>query len=287
MTDHGPPHVVVGVDDLSDCHAALSYAAAEADISGSTLTLVHVVNSDVGNEVDADVDGRDADFGPAERYVSDMTAGRVKVETSVREGPVAAALLELSRTASLVVVEHRRLYRLGRRRLPSVAGQLAGRVRSRLVSVPEDWPVPSVRRGCTVVGLDAIDAEADAVLHCAFARAASDGARLLLVHAWSMSSAYDDALVEEKDEEEWRATYKRRLIDRLEALHLGPQVDVEIRVVHGAPSKALIELSDNADLLLLGRGRAVHPLVHGLGSVPRAVLEDGRCPVEVVSSTRS
>lgn len=283
MIDHAPPPVLVGVDDLGDSHAALSYAAAEADISGSALMLVHVTEGAVA----IDPGGENVNLLDAERYVREATEGRVKVETAVRQGPVAPTLAELSRTASLVVVEHRRMSRLGRHRLPSVAGQLAGRVRSRIVSVPEDWAVPAARRGRIVVGLDALDSEADELLQRAVARASRDGARLLLVHAWSMSSAYDNALVEANVEEEWRATYQRRLNQRLDAAHLGrPEVDVEILVIHQTPAKALVEISDEADLLLLGRGRSVHPLVNGLGSVPRAVLEDSRCPVEVVSSTR-
>lgn len=281
MTDHAPPAVVVGVDDVRDCRAALSYAAAEADLIGSALTLVHV------SDDETDGDEPPADFGPAESYVRAATEGRVRVEESVRQGPVAPALVELSRTASLLVVEHRRLNRLWRQRQPSVAGQLAGRVRSRIVSVPEDWSTAPGKRRCIVVGLDAIDAEADELLECAFARAARDRARLLLVHAWSMSSEYDDSLVDANVEREWNATYQRRLRQRLGALHLdGSQLDVEILVIHQGPSAALVELSKEADLLLLGRGRSVHPLVHGLGSVPRAVLEDSKCPVEVVSLLR-
>jgi nucleotide-binding universal stress UspA family protein len=284
MTSTTPPPapVVVGVDDLRDCRAALSFAAVEADLSGSTLRLVHVSD----DEAASDGRRRPVAFESAETYVREATEGRVKLETAVRPGPVASTLVELSRTASLLVVEHRRLTRVRRQRLTSVACQLAGQARSRVVSVPEDWPAsPSESRDRIVVGLDAVVAEADQLLHRAFERALRDGVRLVLVHAWTMASSYDDALVEANVEEEWSATYRRRVRQRLDALGLGdPQVEMEISVIHQEASRALVELSDGADLLLLGRGRTVRPLVHGLGSVPRAVLEDSRCPVEVVAS---
>jgi hypothetical protein len=63
------------------------------------------------------------------------------------------------------VVEHRRLNRLRRQRLPSVTAQLAGHARSRVVSVPEDWPAQPGTKCRIVVGLDAVDAEADELLH--------------------------------------------------------------------------------------------------------------------------
>ena len=274
------PPIVVGVDDVGNCHAALSYATTEAVASECPLTLVHVL--DAGYD-----DGQAPDFTPAEEYVKQASDGQVSVQTSVRQGPVAKALVEMSRTAALVVVEHRRLSRLRRHSSPSVAGRLAGRVRSRVVSVPEDWKIGRGSRRRIVVGVDAIDQDVDELLERAFARAARDDAGLLLIHAWSMASAYDDALVENKVEEEWSATYRRRLSARLDALQLGVgDSRVEISVVHRPAAKALIELSDRADLLMLGRGRTVHPLLHGLGSVPRAVLEDSRCPVEVVARLR-
>jgi nucleotide-binding universal stress UspA family protein len=154
-----------------------------------------------------------------------------------------------------------------------------------MVSVPEDWVGRPGGRRRIVAGVDAVDDDTDELLKCAFARAAGNEARLSLLHAWSMSSGYDDALVDAKLEEEWSTTYRNRLRARLDALHLtAADVDVELVVVHQAASKALVEHSSGADLLMVGRGRSVHPLLHGLGSVPRKVLEDSRCPVEVVSS---
>ena len=52
MTSTTPPPapVVVGVDDLRDCHAALSFAAVEADLSRSALTLVHVSDDEAARD---------------------------------------------------------------------------------------------------------------------------------------------------------------------------------------------------------------------------------------------
>lgn len=280
MSHSAPQPVVVAFDGVGS-HAALAFAAREADIIGTPLQLVHVM--------DPETDVAALHRGPVETAaaaVAELTCGRVKVETLLREGEVPATLTEVSRTASLLVVEHRRVSRLRRHRTPSIAGQVAGRVHSRVVSVPEDWAPGPKGGGCIMLGLDAIDQEADILMTRAFARASRERARLRLVHAWSMATPYDDSLVDPRVEGEWIANYQRMLGQRLKALRLEHRgVDVEMVVVHRAPSQTLIELSTEADLLLLGRGRSVHPLVNGLGSVPRAVLEDARCPVEVVSTS--
>ena len=55
-------------------------------------------------------------------------------------------------------------------------------------------------------------------------------------------------------------------------------------MVHEEAGRALLERSATSRLLLVGQGRLVHPLVDRLGSVPRAVLLEADCPVEVVTT---
>lgn len=280
MSERDPRPVVVGLDDLSETHAALSFAAREADVEGLSVELVHISRSGEGGIALA----RTTDLGCAERCVHDLTDGRVAVVSSIRSGPVQKVLVDLSRHASLLVLEHRRMTRLERHRVPSTSVRVAGRVHCRIVSVPCDWR-PLAARGCITVGIDAVDGETEGLLEHAFDQAVREGARLQLVHAWCMSSPYDDAIVDATVEEEWSAGYRHRL-DAMLAPHRAkhPEVEVEVDVVHQAASKALVDRSQASDLVILGQGRLVHPLVDRLGSVPRGVLEDSRCPVEVVAS---
>jgi nucleotide-binding universal stress UspA family protein len=281
VSDRDPRPVVVGLDDLPETHAALSLAAREADVESLGVELVHISRSGEGGLDHAPT----TDLGCAERCVHDLTDGRVAVVSSIRSGPVEEVLVDLSRHASLLVLEHRRMTRLERHRLPSTAVRVAGHVHCRIVSVPCDWSPALAARGCITVGIDAVDGETEGLLEHAFNQAVRDGARLQLVHAWCMSSQYDDAIVDATVEEEWGAGYRHRLdamLDPHRARH--PEVEVEVDVVHQTAPKALVDRSRTSDRLILGRGRLVHPLVDRLGSVPRAVLEDSRCPVEVVAS---
>ena len=272
--------VAVGFDGTSDARPALAFAAHEADIRGTHLHLVHVIDPNGVASVGA------PDFETAAKWVRDMTGGRVETVVSTRCGSVQDVLADVSRDVELLVVEHRRLSGLRRHRVPSIAVGLAGRVHSRMVSVPKDWDALPGGKACILVGVDAVDAEAEGLLQRAFAQASSEGARLWTVHAWALPNAYDDALVDPGATDAWDTVYRGRLrmvMERHRCNHA--DVDVTVDVVHQAAAKALVQRSDKADLVLVGQGRLVHPLLNRLGSVSRAVLENSRCPVEVVTST--
>jgi nucleotide-binding universal stress UspA family protein len=222
---------------------------------------------------------------PAHALAEVLADGRVDVVTSRHHGPVGPVLIELSRAASLLVLQHHRLSRLHRLAHGSTAVTIAGRVHCRMVSVPDAWDGGDQAPAEVTVGVDAVDAEAGRVLDQAFEHAAREGARLRVVHAWSMSSPYDDALVDDATAEEWTSAYRSRLeADLRERRAASAGVEVEVDVVHEDAGKALLERSAASRLLLVGQGRLVHPLVDRLGSVPRAVLLDASCPVEVVTA---
>jgi nucleotide-binding universal stress UspA family protein len=151
--------------------------------------------------------------------------------------------------------------------------------------VPQDWQESAIPTSWVTVGIDAVDPQTDHLVQVGFELAAAHAARLRLVHAWSMSTPYDDAVVDAAVEEEWARAYRCRLEELLvphRAAH--PSVTVAVEVVHQDAAKALLHWSEKSDLVVLARGRSVHPLVDGLGSVPRALLEDARCPVQVLAS---
>jgi nucleotide-binding universal stress UspA family protein len=282
MAAQRPPRVVVGIEDPGNCGSALAFAAHEARLAGLQVALVHV-----GIPAAKDVRVHHS-LEDAMAALRELTAGALDITCEVRPGRAAEVLPELSHQARLLVVQHRRLSRLTRHRIPSTAVAVAARVRSRIVSVPEDWTCPPGSRGRIAVGVDAVDEEAEHLLDVAFVMAAAQNTRLLVLHGWAMTTAYDDALVDATMAEEWRTTYRTRLDAVLEPLRARrPGVQVDAEVVHKAPAKALVQQSASVDLLIIGQGRLVHPLVSGLGSVARAVLEDSACPVEVVGGASS
>ena len=274
--------VVVGVDDVLGCHAALSFAVGEAAVTGAQVRAVHVL---AGPGTGARAGQEAALAGTIGRARCAEPGNHVDVVPLVREGPVLQTLVAATLEAEMLVVEHRRMSRLQRHSAPSTAITIAGRVHCPLVSVPEGWQPSRTAGGWVTVGIDAPDGESRALVERGLHLAQRANARLRLVHAWSMSSRYDDAMIEAADVEEWSRAYRTRLrqmLCGLQAMH--PRLEVTVEVVHGDPAKVLLGRSRTAELLLLGRGRSVHPLVNGLGSVPRAVLEDSHCPVEVATA---
>jgi nucleotide-binding universal stress UspA family protein len=87
------------------------------------------------------------------------------------------------------------------------------------------------------------------------------------------------------DRDELDKTYKNFLIETVSAIAPTPAVPLETLVAEGDPTESLIELSKNANLLVLGiRGRSpVAGLL--LGSVSQACAAAAHCPVVLVKRT--
>lgn len=221
----------------------------------------------------------------AASWVHGLTHGTLAVETTIREGRVVPVLTELSRDADLVVLQRRQLSRLQRQVTGSMTARVAGQSHAPTVTVPEGWQPRPGGDPRVVVGVDAPDVEQSrTLLGHAFSRAADLGAALSVVHAWQLSSGYDDAIVDQRAVADWQARYLSALNHRLAPLrstHLSVRATVDIRHMH--PADALVEAAERADLVVLARGRLEHPLVGRLGSVARAVIRDAGCPVEVLN----
>ena len=112
--------------------------------------------------------------------------------------------------------------------------------------------------------------------------AAQQQAELRIVHAWHLTSPYDEAVsvgepIPDRVTEEGR-TIEGQLIDLRMAY---PDVQVRVELTHGQAAFALVGESAEADLLMVSRP-AHGGFVHYLGSTARAVIRDATCPVEVV-----
>ena len=138
-----------------------------------------------------------------------------------------------------------------------------------------------------MVGVKSVHDAGDVVAH-GLAEAAWRDAALQVVTAWHVPDAYLDRIESRTHGDEW--------VDAgtadLEALVLPlrttyPDVDVELRVVHGRPAEVLLEASGDSDLLVLTRRHAAVPPHERLGGVGRAVLRLSDVPVLVVPSSRS
>jgi nucleotide-binding universal stress UspA family protein len=131
------------------------------------------------------------------------------------------------------------------------------------------------------VGVDG-SVDGRAALEWAVREAAEAGARLHLVHAWEVPPTR--GIVARATVEALHAAAESLLAE--EAAHargLVPDLTVTPQLEYGDPAAAILQSTDDADLLVVGsRGRSpATDLV--LGSVSRAVVSRAMCPVAVVT----
>ncbi len=206
----------------------------------------------------------------------------VDVDWSVQVGTGVEALLEESRTATMLVLQRRAVSALGR----AHTGSTTGRTASRAVC-----PVAVVRAGHThsadrsgiVVGLDP-EGRAEGALQQAVVEAELLKEPLIVVEAWSdpRKATFDWVAYEP---EELRARQERARLDLSESLaglrsdH--PDLEIGTEVVDGELTEGLLEASRTARLLVVNRRRTGHAGSLALGGVAWQCIRSADCPVLV------
>jgi nucleotide-binding universal stress UspA family protein len=133
-----------------------------------------------------------------------------------------------------------------------------------------------------IVGVDGSPQSAHA-LSWACRRGETCGDTVRVVCAWSLGASGEDwmALPGVSAEGQRRAEQiLREAVERVRSDH--PSVNVETAVIEGPPARVLVEMSADADLLVVGsRG---HGGFSGLllGSVSQQCIHHAHCPVTVV-----
>jgi nucleotide-binding universal stress UspA family protein len=289
MTVHQHLPILVAVGDADTHDAALRFAAEQALREHRPLRLAHVLPpSTRGMFPEQMLVSFEAATLVAQQTLTahveraeDLVHRQVRVEKTLRRGPVVDKLLELSLTADRVVLQHRQQARLHRVFTGSVCAGLAGRAAVPVVSVPELW-TPSPPPVEVLAGLDGTG-DHRALLAHAFGEADRRNASVRVLHAWFVPSMYDDAIVDRVAQHEWEESARRIVdVELLPYRRAHPSVDVRVDVVHMRAADALVERSEHSTLLVVGRRGAAHGLTH-LGSVTRAVIRESRCPVTIVA----
>ncbi|MGH3749116.1 MAG: universal stress protein [Micromonosporaceae bacterium] len=299
-TAHIRNHLVVGVDGSAESGRAVRWAAYEAALRGLPLRVVHgfvwpaaAMNFEAPTYLSDEPSFHNAAqqvlaeaAETAREAVPDLT-----VETDlVEEAGGAAALLQYSGDAAILVVGDRGLGGFSGLIVGSIAVQLAMHAPCPVVVVRGGEPDPSRRSASSnrnsriVVGVDASD-HAAAALAFAFEEAAFRGAPLHALHAWTEPTStgpgdmiplvYDPELVQQEEarlEAELLAGWSEKY----------PDVVVTREVARGRARDTLIAASRDAQLLVVG-ARGVGGF-RGLlfGSVSQAALHHADCPVAVV-----
>ncbi|MER5770256.1 universal stress protein [Streptomyces sp. NPDC001985] len=291
---NGP--VVVGVDGSKSALTAVEVAAREARLRGVGLHVVHAfiwptLHVSLGPSPVGPKDG--GLRNTAERLLSDaVTRARetepgVVVTQDLVTGEALTVLEAQSRDASLVVV--------GSRGMGGFIGLLVGSTAVHLAAHGR-CPVLVVRgdargTGPVVVAVDG-SPEAGAAIGFAFAEAAARGAELVAVHAWNTwtergddDPGFPENLVDGIDR--MRAAEERLLAEALAGWQdRYPEVTAHRRLVENRIRQALIEETEQAQLIVMGaRGRGGFAGLL-LGSVSQALLHHAHCPVAVVRGDR-
>ncbi|MEU5719219.1 universal stress protein [Streptomyces sp. NPDC020403] len=278
--------LIAAVDGSSHSWEALRWATQEALRRGWPLLIVHVrPHIRRGSE---EVQLREAEelLEQALRRTSQL-APELPTSTLTPLDFPSAALTSLSGDASMVVVGSRGLG--GFRSLMIGSNSLATASMSRCPVVvvnsghaEEDEQEAAAPFPDVVAGV-AADESSEAVLEFAFEAAASrPGARLRLVHGWTMfSSMLSGGPVFDR---EAAADAAERTLAELTSgwIEKYPQVDVVREPVSGSASRTLVTASATAALIVVGRRKGGESLGLGLSPVAQTTVTHALGPVAVV-----
>ena len=279
--------IVVGVTGINRETAAMQFAAECARRVGAEVVLAHAFHAvmpppppSVLMTYAEAADVAEIIVKSVAEEFQELTQGSVPSRTVTGSGPPAQVLAELSQDARLVVVQHRTSRWLGRLFVGSTVTGVAAHSACPVVSVPLDWH-PSAEPGEVVVGVHE-SGEPLTVVHTAFDWAAETGASVRVVHAWRLDPAYDD-IITQRVAAEWREEHLRLMADRLApVVEDYPDVHYELEVRHQWPAEALVDDTEVASMVVVGRhARRGRPTEH-LGSVARTALREAKGPIMVV-----
>jgi nucleotide-binding universal stress UspA family protein len=135
-----------------------------------------------------------------------------------------------------------------------------------------------------LVGIDPSDSSNQALLWAI--ENANDDDKIIATHAWQIHPIAGLEMPIDNPahlEVEAFKLVQSAITDVLQAVPDGQEVaDVSVKTVHGHPSKTLVDMSEDVDLLVVGsRGQGgFRGLL--LGSVSTYLVQHSRCPVVVV-----
>ncbi len=277
--------IVVGVDASESSLDAVRLAAREARWRDRPLRIVHAY---IWPTLHVPIGQAGAGLREqAESLLQEAAGVALKEEPSVRvstelvTGAPAPVLLEQARGDAELAV-------LGDRGLGGFSGLLVGSV---AVQVASHSPVPVLvtrggpaQDGPVVVGVDG-SPHSESAVECGFQEAEFRGAELLAVHCWTRpaSTGPGDMLPLVYDAGEVSEDERRLLAEALSGhAERFPDVAVRREVVRERAARALVRLSEQAQLVVVGsRGRGGFTGLL-LGSVSQQVLHHSHCPVLIV-----
>lgn len=287
--------VVAGYDGSASSVEALMWAAAAAGARGVRLRVLCV--AELGEEAGADALGRDRHTAVHRLFQIEQEAAEklgdeaVRQATQVEGGPLdrsvmpeavldnpAAALIEASRGAGLLVLGHRDLDELAGAMLESVALAVTAAAACPVVVVRADAaqrPDPALP---VVIGIDDSESMIQALTFAGDV-AARTGAPLVVLAAWTSSEVHAHGEATGRADEAAQTVVEAAL-EQLRSTHR--DLTVTARVVEDHPAAALVSASEGAGLVVFGAQHEQDQSETFHGSVRHAAIHRSQCPVAVV-----
>jgi nucleotide-binding universal stress UspA family protein len=279
--------VIAAVDGSWRSYEALEWAARDAVRRGLPLTIVHV--RPLNRRTSQEEQRREAEELLAEAVGRvAQVAPTLHTSTLAPMDFPAAALTALSEHASLLVLGSRGLGGFRSLLIGSNSLTTASMARCPVVVVhsgraEEEGAEAAEETFSDIVAGVAADESSEAVLDFAFEAATTrPGARLRIVHGWTMfSSMLSGGPVFDRDA---AAGAAERTLAELTAgrPEKYPQVEVVQEPVHGSASHTLVTASATAALTVIGRRKGGEELGFGLSPVAQTTLTHALGPVAVV-----
>jgi nucleotide-binding universal stress UspA family protein len=288
--------VVVGIDDrpLDAFRQAAVFATAEATRRRAGILLVHGCEPLTGAPVveaiipleEREKRGREVVAAAAE-IVAQHLPDDWPVQVCVEPGTGAQALNELSAVAAVIVLQRRRVSAIRRWQTGSTTSRVAARANCPTVVVREDHDAAG-QDSPVVVGVDDRGHAGNAV-DVAFAEADLRRSELIAVHAWQPPDLSSGFIPPDPDElAELRQSAQAELAEALAGHSQGfPDVAVQCRVLGSPVIDALVQASQGAGLLILGRHGNQRVGTVALGSVARQCMKVAPCPVMITPVGRT
>jgi nucleotide-binding universal stress UspA family protein len=282
--------IIVGVDGSPASDAAVGWAAHEAVMRAVPLTLMHVqdpatrtwsqikVLEEVAGWQKAEGRGILANASKIAHDIANGT-GQITINGDLEFSAPGPTLVDRSEDAQLIVVGTDGRGALVRNLLGSVSSGLVRHARCPVAVIhDEETPMPHPANAPVLVGVDGSPAS-ELATEIAFDEASRRRVDLIALHAWS-----DRELVELPGVD-WPAVKAEEERLMSEALagwqERYPDVTVSKLLVCDQPSRALVETSQSAQLVVVGSHGRNALTRRFLGSVSNAVVQSVRVPVIV------
>lgn len=289
-TKHG---ILVCVDGSSASDAAVAWATREAVMRNLPITLMHavapiVVGWPVGQLYTAMPDWQKETAQHALEQARKVLSANQneselpEIHTEMVYSSIVPALIEASKDAWMVVVGSQGIGALGHLMLGSVTTSLLHHAHCSVAVIHADEAGGPDRHAPVLVGIDGSPAS-EAAIALAFDEASHLGVDVVALHAWSDVGVFPMLGMDWRDSE---AKGQEILAERLAGWQEQyPDVRVQRLIFCDKPSRWLVQESEQAQLVVVGRhGRGGFAGML-LGSVSSHVAHSAKVPVIVVRSS--